>query len=312
MDKPRIFVGSSGKQTKLLQALSRGLDDIAVVVPWTTVFNPGRSTLDRLLELTREVDFAIFIFAKDDWTSADPGNPAQAGGSGGSGQASPRDNVVFEAGLFGSALGLRRTFILHARDSKLPTDLLGLTLVRYGDINAAETRTINDKLRKAIEDEGRATSIEGDWWQYSLTERTEREPSAISLLRISRDRNSVVDVNGRAWSGNGRLSSRYRSIVAQERSNPSSVFYYFNGERPRDPNAPQFDGTGEITLESVDRAAGYWTTRSPTDPTLFAKTSGIYWRADPADMELLDSGDDAQRAALIAARLDHWRAITSD
>jgi len=43
----------------------------------------------------------------------------------------------------------------------------------------------------------------------------------------------------------------------------SGIFYYFKGERPRDPNAPQLDGTGEILLESADRAAGYFTTRSP-------------------------------------------------
>jgi hypothetical protein len=30
--------------------------------------NPGTTTLDRLLELTREVDFAAFVFARDDWT----------------------------------------------------------------------------------------------------------------------------------------------------------------------------------------------------------------------------------------------------
>ena len=29
-----------------------------------------------------------------------------------------------------------------------------------------------------------------------------------------------------------------------------------------DPDAPQLDGTGEIRLESADRASGYWTTRS--------------------------------------------------
>ncbi|HET7031407.1 MAG TPA: TIR domain-containing protein, partial [Candidatus Limnocylindrales bacterium] len=151
MDKPRIFLGSSGKQAKLLGALTRGLADVAAVEPWTTSFNPGRSTLERLLELTREVDFAIFVFAEDDWTTADP---AAVGAE--AGQASPRDNVVFEAGLFGSALGMRRTFIVHAREAKLPSDLLGLTLVRYGDgANATEVRTINRKLRKAIEDERR-------------------------------------------------------------------------------------------------------------------------------------------------------------
>ena len=115
MNKPRIFLGSSAQQEKLLQALTRGLQDIADVDAWTTVFNPGVSTLNRLVELTREVDFAAFVFAQDDWTTTDASQ---------SGQASPRDNVVFEAGLFGGALGIRRTFILHANDAKLPTDLL--------------------------------------------------------------------------------------------------------------------------------------------------------------------------------------------
>ncbi len=133
MDKPRIFLGSSGKQEKLLQALTRGLEDVAHVEPWTTSFNPGTTTLERLLELTHEVDFAAFVFAQDDWTTnSPPASPPPA-----SGQASPRDNVVFEAGLFGGVLGMRRTFILHASGSKLPSDLLGLTCVRYDEATTA-------------------------------------------------------------------------------------------------------------------------------------------------------------------------------
>src|SRR5262245_16768335 len=192
MEKPRIFLGSSGQQQKLVQALTRGLEDVAHVVPWTTSFNPGTTTLERLLELTREVDFAAFVFARDDWTTNSPraSDPSE------SGQASPRDNVVFEAGLFGAALGMRRTFILHASGAKLPSDLLGLTLVRYGDATtAAEIRVINQKLRKAIENEGRLARIEGLWWQFSLTERSAQEPSAVSLLRISRDRDGALNVS---------------------------------------------------------------------------------------------------------------------
>ena len=49
MDKPRIFLGSSGKQEKLLQALTRGLEDVAHVEPWTTSFNPGTTLLLTLL-----------------------------------------------------------------------------------------------------------------------------------------------------------------------------------------------------------------------------------------------------------------------
>ena len=109
MDKPHIFLGSSGKQAKLLQALTRGLEDVARVDPWTTSFSPGTTTLERLVELTHEVDFAAFVFAQDDWTTVSTNTTASP--STGSGQASPRDNVVFEAGLFGGVLGMRRTFI---------------------------------------------------------------------------------------------------------------------------------------------------------------------------------------------------------
>ena len=135
----RVFLGSSGKQEKLLQALTRGLEDVAHVEPWTTSFNPGTTTLERLLELTREVDFAGVRVRPGRLDDA-PAPPASAAAD--SGQASPRDNVVFEAGLFGGVLGMRRTFILHASGAKLPTDLLGLTCVRYGDATtAAEMRS---------------------------------------------------------------------------------------------------------------------------------------------------------------------------
>jgi hypothetical protein len=304
MDKPRIFLGSSGAQKKLLQALTRGLEDVAHVVPWTTSFNPGTTTLERLLELTREVDFAAFVFARDDWTTASP----PASDAAGSGQASPRDNVVFEAGLFGAALGMRRTFILHASGSKLPSDLLGLTCVRYEESTAAEIRVVNEKLRKAIENEGRAARIEGLWWQFSLTERSSVEPSAVSLLRISRGRDGVLDLGGRSWQEDGTLSARYWSEAAKERKDPSGIFYYWKGERPRDANAPQLDGTGEIRLESPDRAAGYWTTRSETQPHINARTSGVYVRANAGDLSILDGSDERQRAELIAERLTHWKS----
>jgi hypothetical protein len=92
MDKPRIFLSSSKQQEKLLQALTRGLADVAHVEPWTTSFNPGTTALERLFELTREVDFAAFVFARDDWTSASPSaSPPPE-----SAQASPRDNVELQ------------------------------------------------------------------------------------------------------------------------------------------------------------------------------------------------------------------------
>jgi len=304
--KPRIFLGSSGQQEKLLQALTRGLQDTADVEPWTTSFIPGVSTLERLVALSREVDFAAFVFAQDDWTTKGE-SPDVA-----SGQGSPRDNVVFEAGLFGGALGIRRTFILHADGAKLPTDLLGLTSIRYDPATTpAVVRQINQKLRQAIEAEGRISPLEGGWWQLSLTARTELEPSAVSLLTISRDRAGALEVAGRSWQSDGTLSARYWSEAAKERVDPASILYFWKGERPRHPNAPQLEGTGEIKLESVDRASGYWTTRSEGDDALYARTSGIYVRADPGDVDILNGNDAAEGAALIERRLEDWKSFAN-
>ncbi len=307
MDKPRIFLGSSGKQGKLLQALTRGLEEVAHVDPWTTSFNPGTTTLDRLVELAHQVDFAAFVFAKDDWTSISPSASPDAG----AGQASPRDNVVFEAGLFGGVIGMRRTFILHAKDAKLPSDLLGLTCIRYGETAPAEVRVVNQKLRKAIEDAGRLARIDGLWWQFSLTELSALEPSAVGVVRIARDRGGALELHGQSWQQEGRLSARWSCEASRERKDPSGVFYYWKGERPRDPSAPQLEGTGEILLESADRASGYFTTHSSATAGASARTAGVYWRGQPGDISILDGSDERQRAELIAERLGQWKAITN-
>jgi hypothetical protein len=99
--------------------------------------------------------------------------------------------------------------------------------------------------------------------------------------------------------------------ASKERVDPASIFYFWNGERPRLPNAPQLEGIGEIKLESVDRAGGYWTTRSDGPDSFQARTSGIYLRADPGDGAVLDGNDAAERAELIERRLEEWKSLAN-
>jgi hypothetical protein len=68
---------------------------------------------------------------------------------------------------------------------------------------------------------------------------------------------------------------------------------------------------GEILMESVDRATGYFTTRADMRPRMNARTAGVYWRADPKDISILDGHDDQQRARLISERLRHWKVIAN-
>jgi hypothetical protein len=42
-----------------------------------------------------------------------------------------------------------------------------------------------------------------------------------------------------------------------------------------------------------------------------ARTAGVYWRAEPEDMSILDGSDDRQRSELIAERLRRWKSITN-
>jgi hypothetical protein len=142
-----------------------------------------------------------------------------------------------------------------------------------------------------------------------LTQRSEREPSAVSLLRIGRNRDGALEVAGRSWQEDGKLSARYWSEAAKEKKEPSGVFYYWNGERPLDPDAPKLEGTGEIRLETADRATGYFTTRADKPPKVNTRTVGVYLRAEPGDLATLDGTDNPQRVKLIADRLENWKSM---
>ena len=142
-----------------------------------------------------------------------------------------------------------------------------------------------------------------------MTARTELEPSAISLLSITRDRTRALEVNGRSWDADGILSARYWSEAAREHPEPPRLVYFWRGERPRQPDAPELEGTGEIRLETVDRARGYFTTRADGANAFRARTSGIYLRADADDMATLDGNDPDARAALLRRRLEQWKGV---
>jgi predicted nucleotide-binding protein len=75
-----------------------------------------------LAESLPEYDFATLVFTADDLVQKrDHATKA------------PRDNVIFELGLFMGALGRRRTFVVHSRTDSpmLPTDLAGITTATY-------------------------------------------------------------------------------------------------------------------------------------------------------------------------------------
>jgi len=75
-------------------------------------------------------------------------------------QAGPRDNVIFELGLFMGALERKRAFVIAPRGKKLkiPTDILGTNFVMYSlGGNKSLDRVIDEAcetLKKVIKKSG--------------------------------------------------------------------------------------------------------------------------------------------------------------
>ena len=133
MEKPLVFVGSSSEGLRVAQAVEELLSKNARVQLWTSeVFELGNTTLESLLLQLENTDFAVFVLTPDDRTASRD-----------QGYASPRDNVIFESGLFMGKLGKRRTFLVYdsEHDTKLPSDLAGLTLAPY-----SHTRFVENSL----------------------------------------------------------------------------------------------------------------------------------------------------------------------
>jgi CRP/FNR family transcriptional regulator, cyclic AMP receptor protein len=85
-------------------------------------FRAGGIAFDSLAQVAGGADFAAFVISPDDTVLSRENE-----------QLAPRDNVVFELGLFMGQLARERVFIVKEQhtDIKIPSDLLGITPVTY-------------------------------------------------------------------------------------------------------------------------------------------------------------------------------------
>lgn len=122
--RPVLFIGSSTESLEVARAIRSNFDhDDYVINLWTDrVFGPSRFPIAELEKQIQEADFAVLVLGDDDEVIS-RNHKSDA----------PRDNVIFELGLFMGALSHERTFMVVPRgcDIKIPTDLLGLTSLSY-------------------------------------------------------------------------------------------------------------------------------------------------------------------------------------
>lgn len=120
----RVFIICSVEALPIARAVENHFEhDKFFVKIWTEgVFRASRYPIESLEEQLDESDFAIAIAQPDDQITAR-----------GETQGTPRDNVIFELGLFVGRLGRMRSFLLEPRgdEVRLPSDLTGLTTIGY-------------------------------------------------------------------------------------------------------------------------------------------------------------------------------------
>ena len=122
--RPVLFVGCSTESIAIASMIQSALrcDPIEVTM-WTDgVFTASTFPIESLERILPTVDFAALVLSPDDTVI-----------SRGAVTLAPRDNIIFELGLFMGVLRHSRTFLIYPTGSeiKIPTDLVGITLLTY-------------------------------------------------------------------------------------------------------------------------------------------------------------------------------------
>jgi len=150
-----IFIGSSKEvsENQLLLKIAAIVQSKCGINPikWDDMpspFEPGKFILESLEELLDKVDASIFICSEDDevWYRGEK-------------VGQPRDNVIFEHGLFSGKLGRQNSIIVTYGEVKLPTDLNGITYINFSKGNElkgeleliSRLKTIKPQTRDKVE-----------------------------------------------------------------------------------------------------------------------------------------------------------------
>lgn len=145
---PKMFIGSSTEGKPVVRQIVEVFSDLAACIPWNIApeFKSSGSfaTFNALCDAARGYDFALFVLTSDDILNHRNEQ-----------YSCPRDNVIFEMGLFIGAIGPDRVFACVQDTSdqgmKIPSDLLGVNMPRFlfnKDDPESSIASINAEMQK--------------------------------------------------------------------------------------------------------------------------------------------------------------------
>lgn len=128
----KVFIGSSGEQKKLVEWMTEFIrteyNGKIEPIPWTVPWPGGQYILENLLNFIESTDAAVLFWTADDKTWYRNTERHE-----------PRDNLIFEAGLFLAAHGRERTQLMvptytegdRRKEVAIPSDVAGMTWNPY-------------------------------------------------------------------------------------------------------------------------------------------------------------------------------------
>ncbi|MCP4363546.1 MAG: nucleotide-binding protein [Chloroflexi bacterium] len=147
-----IFIGSSSEGKRIAEEIKIHFSDFETVRIWDeNVFQLNMSYLDSLNHAANLYDYAIMCLTPDDITL-----------SRGNETSSPRNNVLFELGLFMGRQGQQRAFIIAEESVNILSDFHGISIAKYrqpqdGNLSSA-VRNACTVVRRAIESDLKVAS----------------------------------------------------------------------------------------------------------------------------------------------------------
>jgi hypothetical protein len=325
----RVFIASASEGLEVAKAVRQALQEDESLQPilWNEgTFKPSLTFIESLESELAQSDFAVLTLTPDDQSS-----------SRGQLRMEPRDNVLFELGLFMGRLGRERTYFVYdkGRDLKIPTDLLGvnpatyicsdqgnlLTSIRPAcSLLATRMKELGPRLTRPSEDEAETKlvadfcqRIVGSWWGRQWP--SQGGDIRLSLFKIAPDGGSYsVRANGQTFDKTGALYGKWQTVAIGIHAGERSLVHAWEGTHPTLSPGETFAGFGQYTFDAVPgiytRAEGYFADTRKGGKKSIGWTSVEVKRVDPASLEritnTMENGSDNERADEVVKMLNSF------
>jgi len=315
----RIFIASSSENVDVAHAtrsvLGRTKETTFNIDPaaWDQgTFKLSATYIESLEKEMDKADFSILILTPNDVARIRDQEVAI-----------PRDNVLFELGLFIGRLHRDRCFILYERgnEPKLPTDLLGVAAATYprsdrASLEDALSPVCGDLLRRVseiLEDDKLGSfvaHVEGAWWER-IQAKTGFE---ISFFTIApRDQYRSLYMSGDHFDAHGELIGSWKTVAVGITETERKLFYHWEGDHPStsEGSASQVQGFGTLEFDpAIDRLehgkGGFMDVDPHVIGTAQWKTVRIKRVTNKSHVQKMSKGSLADKKSLATQVLDDW------